>query len=128
MLPQWRHSIGRRHALCVVRRRHRAPGAGRGTAFGEPRRARAVRRGRPITEGMLGLPSLRSLLWGLRACFVVALLVLSGSARGIAANSVRDRTISFYNIHSKETLTVQYMKDGKHVAAAMDQINWVLRD
>ena len=74
---------------------------------------------------MLGLPSL---LWGLRACFVVALLVLSGSARGIAANSIRDRTISFYNIHSKETLTVQYMKDGKHVAAAMDQINWILRD
>jgi uncharacterized protein YcbK (DUF882 family) len=74
---------------------------------------------------MLGLPSL---LWGLRACFIVALLVLSGSARGIAANSVRDRTISLYNIHSKESLTVQYMKDGKHLAAAMDQINWILRD
>jgi len=71
---------------------------------------------------------LPSLLWGLRTCFVVALLVLSGSARGTAANSFGDRTISFYNIHSKETLTVQYMKGGKHLAPAMDQINWILRD
>jgi uncharacterized protein YcbK (DUF882 family) len=69
-----------------------------------------------------------ALIWGLRIFFVVALLVVSGSARGIAANAVRDRTISFYNIHSKETLTVQYMKDGKHIASAMDQINWILRD
>jgi uncharacterized protein YcbK (DUF882 family) len=74
---------------------------------------------------MLDVPAL---LWGLRISFVVALLVLSGSARGIAANPARDRTISLYNIHSKETLTVQYMKDGKHVASAMDQINWILRD
>ena len=70
------------------------------------------------------MPALR---WGLRTC-VILLLVLGGSARGIAANSARDRTISFYNIHSHETLTVQYMKDGKHLAPAMEQINWILRD
>jgi uncharacterized protein YcbK (DUF882 family) len=71
---------------------------------------------------------LPAILWGLRTCLVVALLVLSGSAGGIAAHGARDRTISFYNIHSKETLTIQYMKDGKYLAPAMQQINWILRD
>ncbi len=71
------------------------------------------------------------LQWGLRSCLVFLLglgLVLGGSVRGIAENSARDRTISFYNIHTQETLTVQYMKDGKRLAPAMEQINWILRD
>lgn len=38
------------------------------------------------------------------------------------------RTISLYNIHTKETVTVEYKKDGKFVPSAMDQIDWVLRD
>lgn len=53
-------------------------------------------------------------------------LLAGGSA--ISGDATRDRTISFYNIHSKETLTVQYMKDGKRIPEAMDKINWVLRD
>ncbi|MFK5019550.1 DUF882 domain-containing protein, partial [Klebsiella pneumoniae] len=39
-----------------------------------------------------------------------------------------DRTISFYTVNAKETLTVQYMKDGKRIPEAMDKINWILRD
>jgi len=46
----------------------------------------------------------------------------------VSAIGARDRTISFYNIHSKETLTIQYMKAGKRVPEAMDKINWILRD
>ena len=46
----------------------------------------------------------------------------------LMADATRDRTISLYNIHSKETLTIQYMKAGKHVPEAMEQINWMLRD
>jgi uncharacterized protein YcbK (DUF882 family) len=46
----------------------------------------------------------------------------------LTADATRDRTISLYNIHSKETLTIQYMKDGKHVPEAMEKINWMLRD
>jgi len=38
------------------------------------------------------------------------------------------RTISLYNIHTKETISVEYKKDGKYVPAAMDQIDWILRD
>lgn len=46
----------------------------------------------------------------------------------LTANSTKDRTISLYNIHSKETLTIQYMKAGKHVPEAMEKVNWILRD
>lgn len=39
-----------------------------------------------------------------------------------------DRTISFYHIHTKETLTIQYKKDGRFVPEAMEKISWILRD
>ena len=51
-----------------------------------------------------------------------------GGASSITANATRDRTISFYNIHSKETLTIQYMKGGKRIPEAMEKINWIARD
>jgi uncharacterized protein YcbK (DUF882 family) len=53
--------------------------------------------------------------------------MLAGTA-ALTADSAKDRTISLYNIHSKETLTIQYMKAGKHVPEAMEKINWMLRD
>ena len=62
---------------------------------------------------------------GIAACLALAAFALVGGAGTITANSTRDRTISFYNIHSKETLTVQYMKDGKRIPEAMDKINWI---
>ena len=61
-------------------------------------------------------------------CIAVVLLALLVGPSSITANNTRDRTISLYNIHTKETLTVQYMKDGKRIPKAMDQINWILRD
>jgi uncharacterized protein YcbK (DUF882 family) len=59
---------------------------------------------------------------------LVAMLALLAGPSSITANNTRDRTISLYNIHTKETLTIQYMKDGKRIPKAMDQINWILRD
>ncbi|HEX2338275.1 MAG TPA: DUF882 domain-containing protein, partial [Hyphomicrobiaceae bacterium] len=44
------------------------------------------------------------------------------------AEPTKDRTISLYNIHSKETLTIQYMKAGKYLPEAMEKVNWMLRD
>ncbi|MCL4767530.1 MAG: YcbK family protein [Hyphomicrobiaceae bacterium] len=46
----------------------------------------------------------------------------------LAAALPQTRTISLHNIHTKETITVEYKKDGKYVPTAMDQIDWVLRD
>jgi uncharacterized protein YcbK (DUF882 family) len=58
----------------------------------------------------------------------VCALALAGGATTITANSTRDRTISFYSVNTKETLTVQYMKNGKRIPEAMQKINWILRD
>jgi uncharacterized protein YcbK (DUF882 family) len=38
------------------------------------------------------------------------------------------RTISLYNIHTKETLTSTYKNNGKYVPAEMEKVNWILRD
>jgi uncharacterized protein YcbK (DUF882 family) len=56
------------------------------------------------------------------------LLALVAGAGVLTADSNRDRTISFYGVNTKETLTIQYMKNGKHIPEAMEKINWMLRD
>jgi uncharacterized protein YcbK (DUF882 family) len=66
-------------------------------------------------------------LRGFASC-VIVVLALVASSSAPTANTTRDRTISFYNIHNKETLTIQYMKAGKRLPEAMQKINWILRD
>lgn len=39
-----------------------------------------------------------------------------------------ERRIAFYNIHTKETVDVVYMRGGKRIPEAMSRINWVMRD
>ncbi len=38
------------------------------------------------------------------------------------------RTISMYHIHTKETINITYMKDGRYVPSALTKINYFLRD
>ena len=38
------------------------------------------------------------------------------------------RTVSLYHIHTKESLTITYMKDGKYIPSAMKKINYLMRD
>lgn len=59
---------------------------------------------------------------------LATLLAGLGLASGLSADNNRDRTISFFTVNKKETLTVQYMKDGKRIPEAMEKINWILRD
>jgi uncharacterized protein YcbK (DUF882 family) len=66
----------------------------------------------------------RFLLVGL---FATGWIGLSSAPRVTAAFS-DTRTISFAHIHTKETLTVTYKKNGKLVPEAMDQIDWIMRD
>ena len=60
------------------------------------------------------------------AMAVVAAAVLA--AGHLVAGPGSDRTISIFNIHTKETLTVTYTKGGKHDPAALKKINWIMRD
>lgn len=54
-----------------------------------------------------------------------ALAVLAAMAMPVRAE---ERTISFFNIHNKERLSVVYKRDGAYIPAAMKQIDWILRD
>jgi uncharacterized protein YcbK (DUF882 family) len=63
---------------------------------------------------------------------VAALSALAGAlgfasiASGTAPADTRE--ISFFHIHTKETLTVVYKRNGKYVPDALRQINWIMRD
>src|SRR5262249_6821507 len=75
-----------------------------------------------------GGPDLPARRRGIAAGLAVALLALVGGPGTITANASRDRIISLYAVNTKETLTIQYMKNAKHVPEAMEKINWILRD
>ena len=38
------------------------------------------------------------------------------------------RTLSLYHVHTKESLTITYKKDGRYVPSALDKINYLMRD
>ena len=78
--------------------------------------------------GDWGILALRTRRRGLGFCIAAAMLALVSGTPGQTADATRDRTISLYNIHTEETLTIQYMKAGKHIPEAMEKINWILRD
>ena len=62
----------------------------------------------------------------LAASAVSATIAVCGLAPVIAGGETR--SISLYHIHTSESLTVTYMKDGRYVPSAMKQINYLLRD
>lgn len=58
----------------------------------------------------------------------LALILAWLSASHLAARPGDTRTISFFHIHTNETLTVTYKKNGKFVPEALKQINHLMRD
>ena len=45
-----------------------------------------------------------------------------------ALSKTDDRQLSFYHTHTAESLTVTYYRDGDYVPAALDELNYFLRD
>ena len=88
-----------------------------------PRQRKGRRKGRTF-GGRFLRRSLSKLLTGIAACAVAGAI----GASTVDANRAGERTISLYNIHTKETVTVTYKRDGKFVPSAMERVNWVLRD
>lgn len=63
------------------------------------------------------------------AAVVAAIAAGSYLSLGTPASSGGEtRTISLYQIHTKESLTITYMKNGKYIPSAMKKINYILRD
>jgi uncharacterized protein YcbK (DUF882 family) len=59
-----------------------------------------------------------------RAAVYLAIAALLSASTCVAA----ERTISLYNIHTKEHLTITYRRNGKYIPAALEKLNWFLRD
>lgn len=55
-------------------------------------------------------------------------LGLWSTAAGTAMAGGETRSISIYHTHTKESLTVTYMVNGKYVPSAMKKLNYILRD
>jgi len=93
-------------------------------AWGDARWALWANR-RPVrARGVTLVLRSRGLLAGLAA----ALLGLSAGAPQVVADFGATRTISLYHIHTKETITITYKKDGKYLPGALKKLNWFLRD
>ena len=61
------------------------------------------------------------------AVSALALAAVAGTA-GLVAQLAQTRTIALRNIHTDETVTVEFKKNGRYVPEAMERINWVMRD
>ena len=65
---------------------------------------------------------------GLLAGLAAALLGMSAGAPQVVATFGNTRTISMHHIHTDETITITYKKDGKYDPDALKKLNWFLRD
>jgi len=66
--------------------------------------------------------------WGLLAgVAAAALLIATAPATPVAAES-GERSLSIYNIHTKETATAVYKRNGRFVEDGLKQLNHVMRD
>ncbi len=63
----------------------------------------------------------------LAVTFAIASWALLSADRLTAAFG-DSRTLTLFNIHTKETVTVLFKKDGKWVAGAKDKLDWAVRD
>jgi len=63
------------------------------------------------------------------ACSLAVLLLLFGSRALQNAVAEGDtRTISLHHIHTDEDITITYKRDGRYDDAALEKLNWFLRD
>ena len=63
--------------------------------------------------------------WGMLSCAALGLGVLAGTNASAITGT---RTISFFNTHTKQNLTVTYKRFGQNIPVAMRKINYILRD
>ena len=65
------------------------------------------------------------------SCGLAVLLVLSLFGSKALQNAVAEgdtRTISLHHIHTDEDITITYKRDGRYDDAALEKLNWFLRD
>jgi uncharacterized protein YcbK (DUF882 family) len=73
-----------------------------------------------VKSVLFGVPSLRRL--GVVIVCVMVLIMLTNPS------SAEDRTISMYNIHTEDMITVTFKRDGQYIPEALQQLNHFMRD
>lgn len=71
-------------------------------------------RGSPLRRAVL-----RAAIWTVSAAAIIG---------QTTSASAEDRTLSMYEIHTKETITVTYKRDGVWDEEALEKLNWFMRD
>ncbi len=62
------------------------------------------------------------------ALAAIAALALSASISLQPAIAGEERSLSFYNTHTKENITITYKRDGRYIPSAMAELNRFMRD
>jgi uncharacterized protein YcbK (DUF882 family) len=82
---------------------------------------------------LLGYARLKSCRWfaarAVYACALAVLTLIFGSR--VLQNAIAEgdtRTISLHHIHTDENITTTFKRDGRYDEAALDKLNWFLRD
>jgi uncharacterized protein YcbK (DUF882 family) len=76
---------------------------------------------RRIVSGLQARTSVRITLAAL-------VLVIAGNALRYAVAEDDTRTLTMHHVHTGETITVTYMRDGEYDPAALKKLDWFLRD
>jgi uncharacterized protein YcbK (DUF882 family) len=72
---------------------------------------------------------LQKLVLRMLQAFAPAVMGIAVAGASMAAeNSAGARTLSFYNIHTKESVTITFKKDGEYLSEGLKQINHIMRD
>jgi uncharacterized protein YcbK (DUF882 family) len=74
-----------------------------------------------IASGLLARTSVRVALTALA-------LFIAGNALRYAAADNDTRTLTLHHVHTGETITVTYMRDGEYDRVALKKLDWFLRD
>ena len=81
---------------------------------------RGVSKGSIVKSVLFGVPG-RVLARMVGVCVTVFMMLTTPS-------SAEDRTISMYNIHTQDTITVTFKRNGKYVLEALQELNHFMRD
>jgi uncharacterized protein YcbK (DUF882 family) len=72
------------------------------------------------------LPSLKTSVTTSILFAACAFLSWGSLAQGAGAGEIR--TLSLYHVHTKESLVITYKRNGRYLPAALDKINYIMRD
>ncbi len=82
----------------------------------------------PIGKARLSLSGFFAARAGYSCCLAVLVILFGSRALQNAVAEGDTRTISLHHIHTDEDITITYKRDGVYDQAALEKLNWFLRD